>query len=99
MRRLAKHRGPASMSSDTARYSRVALAALALIAALVIAMLRVTTLSDVGGVRLSANWALVDFQNTIYYPVRAFIDGVNPYDRATYRAHYPAETFPPFLPS
>ena len=88
------------MSSGTPRRSRVPLAALALVAALGIAMLRVTTLSDVGGVRLSADWALVDFLNTIYYPVRAFIDGVNPYDRAPYRARYPdAETFPPFLPS
>src|SRR4051812_29999506 len=100
MRPSAKYRRPASMSSGTARRSRVSLAALALIAALGIAMLRVTTLSDIGGIRLSANWALVDFQNTIYYPVRAFTDGVNPYDRASYRAHYPeAETFPPFLPS
>lgn len=88
------------MSSGTARRSRVLLAALALIAALGIAMLRVTTLSDIGGFRLRANWALIDFQSTIYYPVRAFIDGVNPYDRASYRARYPeAETFPPFLPS
>ena len=88
------------MSSGTARRSRLSLAALALIAALGIALLRVTTLSDMGGLRLSANWALTDFQSTIYYPVSAFIDGVNPYDRASYRARYPeAETFPPFLPS
>ena len=90
------------MSSVAPRRSRVSLslAALAFIAALGIAMLRVTTLSDVGGVRLSANWALIDFLSTIYYPVRAFIDGVNPYDSAQYRARYPeAETFPPFLPS
>lgn len=100
MRPLAKHRGPLSMSSDTARYSRVSLAALALIAALGIAMLRVTTLSNVGGVRLSASWALIDFQSTIYYPVHAFTDGANPYDHAAYRARYPeAGTFPPFLPS
>jgi Glycosyltransferase family 87 len=88
------------MSLGNPRRSRVPLAALALIAALGIAMLRVTTLSDVGGIRLSAEWALIDFQSTIYYPVRAFIDGVNPYDRAPYLARYPAaETFPPFLPS
>jgi len=88
------------MSSGTARRSRLSLAALALIAALGIALLRVTTLSDLGGVRLSANWALIDFQQTIYYPVRAFIDGINPYDRATYHARYPAVApFPPFLPS
>src|SRR3954469_5980565 len=100
MRPSAKYRRPASMSSGTARRSRLSLAALALIAALGIALLRVTTLSDLGGVRLSANWALIDFQQTIYYPVRAFIDGINPYDRATYHARYPAVApFPPFLPS
>ena len=88
------------MSSRTPRHSGVSLAALALMAALGIAALRVTTLSDVGGVRLSAKWALIDFQSTVYYPVRAFVEGVNPYDRAQYRARYPeAETFPPFLPS
>jgi hypothetical protein len=88
------------MSSDTVRRTRVSLAALALIVGLGIAALRVTTLSDIGGVRLSARWALNDFQSVIYYPVHALVDGVNPYDRASYRAHYPdAETFPPFLPS
>src|SRR5215204_1140416 len=100
MRLSATDRTRASMSSGTPRRSRASLAALALIASLGIAMLRVTTLSDVDGVRLSADWALIDFQSTVYYPVRAFIEGVNPYDRAQYRARYPeAETFPPFLPS
>ena len=88
------------MSWDTVRRPRVLLAALALIAALGIAALRVTTLSHIGGVRLSASWAMTDFRSNIYYPVRALVDGVNPYDRASYRARYPdAETFPPFLPS
>jgi len=76
------------------------LAALALIAALGIAALRVTTLSNIGGVRLSANWAMTDFRSNIYYPVRSLVDGGNPYDRASYRIRYPhVETFPPFLPS
>ena len=100
MRRLAEYRRLVSMSSDTVRRPRVWLAALALVAALGIAALRVTTLSDIGGVRLSADWALTDFRGNVYYPVRAFVDGVNPYDRASYHAHYPdAEGFPPFLPS
>jgi hypothetical protein len=100
MRPLAQYRSLASMSSGTLRRPRILLAALALIGALGIAALRVTTLSDVGGVRLSASWALNDFQSVVYYPVRALVDGVNPYDRAPYRARYPvAETFPPFLPS
>lgn len=100
MRPLEDYRRLEPMPSDAVRRQRILLAALALIAALGIAALRVTTMSDIGGLRLSANWALVDFQNIIYYPVRAFIDGVNPYDREVYRARYPdAETFPPFLPS
>lgn len=100
MRPLAKFRRLAPMSSHSVRRPRVWLAALALIAALGIAALRVTTLSNMGGLRLSASWALIDFHQTIYYPVRAFIDGINPYDRATYRARYPEiEPFPPFLPS
>jgi hypothetical protein len=99
MRQRVEHRKLASMSSDTVRRPRVVLAALALIAALGIAALRVTTLSDIGGVRLSASWALNDFHSVIYYPVRALVDGVNPYDSAPYRARYPdADTFPPFLP-
>jgi len=88
------------MSSGTTRRSLVSLAALALVAALGLAMLRVTTLSHIGGVRLSADWALNDFRAIVYSPVRAFIDGVNPYDRAAYHAHFPeVEPFPPFLPS
>ena len=88
------------MSSGTARRSRASLAALALVAALGLAMLRVTTLSHIGGVRLSADWALNDFRAIVYSPVRAFIDGVNPYDRTAYHAHFPeVEPFPPFLPS
>ena len=79
------------MSWDTVRRPRVLLAALALIAALGIAALRVTTLSNIGGVRLSANWAMTDFRSNIYFPVRAFVDGGNPYDRGSYRAHYPHE--------
>ena len=41
----------------------------------------------------------IDFDVAIYYPARAFLDGVNPYDQHVYLAHYPAQApFPPFLP-
>ena len=33
--------------------------------------------------------ALVDFRDAVYYPVVAFLDGANPYDRAFMLAHYP----------
>jgi hypothetical protein len=40
------------------------------------------------------------FRDIIYYPVRAFLEGVNPYDAANYLSRYPAAyPFPPYLPS
>jgi hypothetical protein len=41
-----------------------------------------------------------DFAQAVYYPVRAFLDGVNPYDGSSYLAHYPVrDAFAPYLPS
>jgi hypothetical protein len=34
-------------------------------------------------------YGLIDYRDAIYYPVRAFVDGANPYDVATYVARYP----------
>ncbi|MDQ3811214.1 MAG: glycosyltransferase 87 family protein, partial [Chloroflexota bacterium] len=69
--------------------------------ALGLAILRVTTFSKGFGVRLGAtSWALVDFRTAIYYPIVAFWDGINPYDRAALLAHYPTkEGFGLFLPA
>jgi hypothetical protein len=80
----------------------VVLATTAFVAALGLALVRVTSLSWLGGLRLgAADWALVDFRGNVYYPVRAFIEGANPYDRIPYLARYPGapEGFPPFFPS
>ena len=45
------------------------------------------------------NWGMMDFQDTVYYPVRAFIEGVNPYDTVSYRKAYPAsQLFPLYSP-
>ena len=45
------------------------------------------------------NWGMMDFQDTVYYPVRAFIEGVNPYDTVSYRKVYPAsQLFPLYSP-
>ena len=82
--------------------SGVVLAATAFVGALGLALVRVTSLSTLGGLRLgAADWALVDFRGNVYYPVRAFVEGANPYDEVPYRAQYPGapEGFPPFLPS
>jgi hypothetical protein len=41
-----------------------------------------------------------DFALAVYYPVRAFLDGSNPYDKPLYLAHYPVRVaFGPYLPS
>jgi hypothetical protein len=90
------------MRSGTGSRSGAALATTAFVAALGLALLRVTTLSSLGGLRLSAaDWALIDFRGSVYYPVRAFVEGANPYNKLAYLARYPGapEGFPPFLPS
>jgi hypothetical protein len=41
-----------------------------------------------------------DFAQAVYYPVRALLDGVNPYDGSAYLAQYPVRNpFAPYLPS
>lgn len=75
-------------------------AALLFLFAVSLAVLRVTTLSQGFGVRLSANWAMVDFKTNVYYPVTSFWNGGNPYDRETHLALYPAaDGLAPYLPS
>jgi Glycosyltransferase family 87 len=42
----------------------------------------------------------LDFGIAVYYPARAFLDGLDPYDQSAYRAAYPVEApLPPFLPA
>jgi glycosyl transferase family 87 len=41
-----------------------------------------------------------DFAQAIYYPVRALLDGLNPYDASSFRGHYPVgNAFAPYFPS
>ena len=62
-------------------------------------MLRVGALSHVGSLRLGAPAAMNDFYSSVYYPVRAFMDGENPHDRERLKALYPqVEEYPPYLP-
>jgi hypothetical protein len=45
------------------------------------------------------HFGLIDFRDAIYYPVRAFLDGRNPYDVAAHRAAYPVGAkFPLYSP-
>ena len=42
----------------------------------------------------------IDFEIAVYYPARAFLDGLDPYDQGPYLARYPVQApFPPFLPA
>jgi hypothetical protein len=70
------------------------------VCALVLALLPV--LRHIKGFRITPGHecCMVDFGKTVYYPVRAFLDGANPYDRIHYIAQYPiAGQFSPYLPS
>jgi len=68
-------------------------------AAIVIAMLRVGLLSHVGSLRLGAPAAMSDFLSSVYYPVRAFLEGENAHDAVRLNQPYPkVEAYPPHLP-
>jgi uncharacterized membrane protein YtjA (UPF0391 family) len=82
--------------------SRKALVAVLAFAAVTLALsVRTLRLLNVPGEpgRDQATWALCDFRDTIYYPARAFLEGTNPYDAATYVHRYPVgNPFAPYLP-
>lgn len=67
-------------------------AATLLVAAIGLALLRLSCIGcSVGGLRLGFGVVgMNDFQTTVYYPARAFADGVNPYNSEDYLARYPA---------
>lgn len=78
---------------------RLLLASALFVLALGVAVARVGFLTEVAGVRLSANWVTMDFYSGAYYPVRALLTGENPYDGDRFMALYPvADMFPPYLP-
>ncbi len=77
-------------------------AASLLAAALAIPLFRAGTLQTVGGVQIgAADWVMGDFRSVVYYPAKAFRDGLNPYDAAVYLPRYPVpepfRAYPPAL--
>jgi hypothetical protein len=55
---------------------------------------------NVEGEPQAARYGLQDFRDAIYFPVRAFLDGRNPYDSAVYTRTYPVgATFPLYSPA
>jgi hypothetical protein len=72
----------------TAHRVRLPLALLLYVSAL--ALLPVTGLTE----------SRIDFERAVYYPARAFLDGLDPYEQHAYLARYPIDApFPPFLPA
>ena len=66
-------------------------AAALLAAAALFALLRVTSLGSIGELRLGAGSpVMTDFKSTVYYPAKAYADGINPYDAQQYLTRYPA---------
>ena len=75
------------------------LASVLFVLALGVAVARVGFLTEAAGVRLSANWVMMDFYSGAYYPVRALLTGEDPYDGARFLALYPVvDMYPPYLP-
>ena len=68
--------------------------------ALTIAVLRVTPLPRLFGLRLHMPWAMNDFKTAIYCPTAMFLNGGNPYDQARFVEFCPVGLpFPPYLPA
>ncbi len=54
---------------------------------------------NVPGQIVVTQWGLVDFRDAVYYPARAVLEGVNPYDTREYRLTYPVgNIFPVYAP-
>ena len=73
------------------RRGRLLLASALFVLALGFAVARVGFLTEAGGVRLGASWAMTDFYSAAYHPVHAVLQGQTPYERDS--------TFPPYAPT
>jgi hypothetical protein len=87
-------------SCDPRRRLPLLIGAAVFATALAVAILRVTALSDLLGIRLRMPWTMNDFKTAIYCPVAIFLQGGNPYDRAQFLEFCPIQdVFPLYLPS
>lgn len=72
-----------------ARPARTALAVLAFVAVATALTYRASTKLAPVGHPDEQHWAITDFRDQVYFPVRSLLEGHNPFDRATYMATYP----------
>jgi hypothetical protein len=68
---------------------RLVVSLLLFVLALGLPIYRVTGVQPVRAVRLAESWLMVDFRQIAYYPSRAFLDGLNPYNSSRYMERYP----------
>src|SRR4051794_37709504 len=68
-----------------------AIGVLLFVLGLTLALVRGGSIRDAGGLRLGAPWVMVDFRHVVYYPTRAFWEGLNPYDSSKYMERYPVD--------
>jgi hypothetical protein len=92
--------GADSLLRQSTRRWRAALSIIAFLLAVAVPAIRVFRHMNIPGTRVDpVHWALADFRDNVYYPVRAFLSGGNPYDRETHVATYPVRVrFPPYTP-
>ena len=82
------------------RRLRRALAVLVFLLGLAFALARVAPLRDVGALRVGTPWIMSDFRHAVYYPSRAFWQGLNPYSSSRYMERYPVTTVvSPYAPA
>jgi glycosyl transferase family 87 len=75
------------------------LAGLVFSAAVAVTAARIVRNLDIPGQPHEELYGLQDFRDAFYYPSRALLDGVNPYDPVAYQAHYPvARPTSPYAP-
>lgn len=88
------------MRADLGRPRWLAVSLVLLALALGLTLFRLTRWSSATGFSLKADWAMVDFRATVYYPVIAFLNGDNPYNYEHFRTRYPVQDpFPPHPPA
>lgn len=62
---------------------------LLIVLGLAFAGFRLASVDNLGDLRVGAAWALSDFRHAVYFPTRAFWDGINPYNSSAYMQRYP----------
>jgi len=82
------------------RRSLTLLLGLLFVAGVAVVGVRAAVEVNVEGEPQAARYGLQDFRDAIYFPVRAFLDGRNPYDSAVYTRTYPVgASFPLYSPA